>query len=97
MDVRLSKRISTFRGQAAELVVDVFDFANLLDHNWGGQYLLPTGISGQNPVIQRIPLLNVVGFDQAAQRYVYSVNESFGVLQKQGDPYQLQIGVRYEF
>ncbi len=97
VDVRLSKRIGTFRGQAAELVVDVFNFANLLDRDWGGQYLLPQGISNQNPVVQRVPLLNVIGFDQTTRRYVYSVNESFGVLQKQGDPYQIQVGVRYEF
>ncbi len=97
VDVRLSKRVGTFRGQAAELVVDVFKFANLLDRDWGGQYMLPAGISGQNPVIQRVPLLNLIGFDQATQRYLYSVNESFGVLQKQGDPYQIQIGMRYAF
>ena len=70
---------------------------NLLDRDWGGQFLLPAGISNQNPVIQRVPLLNVIGFDQATQRYLYSVNESFGVLQKQGDPYQIQIGMRYVF
>lgn len=97
IDVRLSKRMGTFRGQAAEFVVDVFNFANLLDRDWGGQYLLPQGISNQNPVVQRVPLLNVIGFDQVTQRYLYSVNESFGVLQKQGDPYQIQVGMRYEF
>ncbi|HET8625218.1 MAG TPA: carboxypeptidase-like regulatory domain-containing protein [Gemmatimonadales bacterium] len=97
IDLRLSKRIGTFRGQAAELTVDVFNFANLLDGDWGGQYLLPQGISNQNPVVQRVPLLNVIGFDQTTRRYIYSVNESFGVLQKQGDPYQIQLGVRYAF
>ena len=97
IDVRLSKRIGTFRGQAAELTVDVFNFANLLDRDWGGQYPLPVGISNQNPVVQRVPLLHVIGFDPATERYLYSVNESFGVLQKQGDPYQMQLGMRYEF
>jgi hypothetical protein len=38
-----------------------------------------------------------VGFDQATRRYRYTVNESVGVLRKRGDPYQIQIGVRYEF
>ena len=75
----------------------MFNFLNLLDSDWGGQYLLPTGISTQNPVLQRLPLLNVVGFDQAAQRYRYTVNRNFGVLQKQGDPYTVQLGGRYIF
>jgi hypothetical protein len=79
------------------VTVDVFDFANLLNRHWGSQYVLPVGISNQNPVVQRIPLLNVVGFDQATQRYVYTVNENAGVLQKGGDPYQIQIGGRYAF
>jgi hypothetical protein len=97
VDLRLSKRFATFRAQSAELTVDVFNFLNLLNGDWGGQYLLPAGISTQNPVLQRIPLLNVIGFDQATRRYRYSVNENVGVLQKQGDPYTIQLGVRYGF
>jgi hypothetical protein len=58
---------------------------------------LPVGISNQNPVVQRIPLLNVVGFNQATREYTYTVNENFGVLQKGGNPYQIQLAVRYGF
>lgn len=97
VDVRLGKTLPIVRGQAAELTVDIFNFLNLLDRDWGGQYLLPAGISVQNPVLQRLPLLNVVGFDQATQRYLYTVNENAGVLQKQGDPYLIQLGLRYGF
>jgi hypothetical protein len=42
-------------------------------------------------------LLNVVGFNQATRQYVYTVNENFGVLQKAGNPYQIQLAVRYGF
>ena len=69
--------------------------ANLLNSKWGGQYLLPQGISASNPTTQQLQLLNVVGFDQATQRYRYTVNENVGVLRKQGNPYQIQLGVRY--
>src|SRR5687768_9118376 len=31
------------------------------------------GISTQNPMVQRVPLLNVVGFDQTTQRYISTV------------------------
>lgn len=80
--------------RSAELLIDVYNVGNLLNPRWGAQYLLPAGISSQNPVVNRVPLLRVVGFDAATQRYRYSVNESAGVLPKGGDPYQVQIGVR---
>jgi len=97
IDLRMSKSISTTRGQAAEIGIDVFNVANLLNRAWGAQYTLPVGISNQNPVVQRIPLLNVVGFNQATRQYVYTVNENFGVLQKSGNPYQIQLAARYRF
>ena len=38
---------------------------------------------------------NVVGFNQTTKQHVYTVNENFGVLQKAGNPYQIQLSVRY--
>jgi len=70
---------------------------NLINPEWGAQYLLPTRISSQNPMVNRAPLLRIVGIDHAAQRYVYSVNESAGVLPKTRDPDQLQLGLRVGF
>ena len=80
--------------RSAELLLDVFNVGNLLNRRWGAQYLLPVGISTQNPVVNRVPLLRVVGFDPSARRYRYTVNETAGVLPKGGDPYQLQLGLR---
>jgi hypothetical protein len=97
VDLRLAKRARTRGAQYAEVGLDVFNAANLLNRRWGAEYQLPVGISNQNPVVQRVPLLNVVGFDQATRHYVYTVNENFGVLQKGGSPYQLQLSVRYGF
>jgi len=97
IDARFAKTIRTLRGQSMELGLDVFNVANLLNHNWGAEYDLPVGISNQNPVVQRIPLLNVVGFNQTTRQYVYTVNENFGVLQKAGNPYQMQLALRYLF
>ncbi len=97
IDLRLAKTLRTARGQSAEVGLDVFNFANLLNSAWGAEALLPAGISNQNPVVQRVPLLNVVGFDQATRRYLYTVNENFGVLQRGGTPYQAQLAVRYRF
>jgi len=97
VDVRAAKRFATVGRQGLEVVVDVYNFANLLNSGWGGQFLLPQGISASNPTTQQLPLLNVVGFDQATRRYRYTVNENVGVLRKRGDPYQIQLGVRYGF
>jgi hypothetical protein len=97
VDLRLARAVPTARGQRVELTADVFNAANLLNPRWGAQALLPVGISNQNPVVQRLPLLNVVGFDQATRRYRYTVNENFGVLQRGGDPYAVQLGLRYAF
>ena len=94
-DLRATKGIQTTHGQWLTIGIDVFNVANLLNSNWGAEYQLPVGISNQNPVIQRLPLLNVVGFNQATKQYIYTVNENFGVLQKAGNPYQIQLSVRY--
>ena len=95
VDARVTRTLPRIGGRQAEVVMDVYNVANLLNADWGGQYLLPAGISASNPVTQRLTLLNVVGFDQATRRYKYTVNENVGVLRKQGDPYQIQLGLRY--
>ena len=97
VDVRITKVVPTSHAQALTMALDIFNAANLLNRRWGAEYQLPAGISNQNPVVQRVPLLNVVGFNQATKSYVYTVNENFGVLQKSGNPYQLQLSLRYGF
>ncbi|MFN8670119.1 MAG: TonB-dependent receptor [Gemmatimonadaceae bacterium] len=94
VDARLSRRIGIGGSRYADLLLDVFNLGNLLNRNWGAQYLLPVGISSQNPVVNRVALLRVVGFDQGTQRFKYTVNESAGVLPRVGDPYQLQFAIR---
>ncbi|MSR21610.1 MAG: hypothetical protein EXR91_11670 [Gemmatimonadetes bacterium] len=97
MDVRASVTVPLASTRAVEITADIFNFANLLNSSWGGQALLPQGISASNPISQQLPLLNVVGFDQTTRRYTYTVNESVGVLRKRGDPFQIQLGIRYQF
>jgi hypothetical protein len=97
IDLRATKDVRMAGGQTLAIGLDVFNVASLLNPNWGAEYQLPVGISNQNPVVQRVPLLNVVGFNQATRQYTYSVNENFGVLQKAGMPYQIQLSLRYSF
>jgi hypothetical protein len=86
VDLRLAKGFHLYKKQAITLSVDVFNFANLLNKEWGGSYLL----GNQN-------LLNVTGFDQVKKQYIYSVNQNVGVISRGGTPYQIQLGARYTF
>ena len=83
LDLRLAKSVPSIRGQRAELTVDVFNFANLLNREWGGQWVVPAANQ---------TLLSIAGFDPSTRRYRYAVNENYGVARKQGDPYQIQAG-----
>ncbi|MFY0254575.1 carboxypeptidase regulatory-like domain-containing protein [Chitinophaga sp. 30R24] len=85
-DVRLQKTFKTFKTQGLTFSVDVFNFANLLNKNWGVNY----NLGDQS-------LLTVSGFDQATKQYIYRVNENVGVTNKNGTPYQVQLGARYSF
>ncbi|AMW06635.1 hypothetical protein GEMMAAP_06945 [Gemmatimonas phototrophica] len=88
IDVRLTQKLPAVRGQRALLTLDVFNAASLINHNWGGIRAVP-GASQT--------LLNVIGFDQTSREYRYRVNPNFGRTVKQGNRYQMQLGVRYEF
>lgn len=87
IDLRLSREFQFVGGHPTELIVDVFNFSNLLNDDWGGEYNLGS----------RQTLLDVTGFDPATRRYSYSVNENVGLARKTGDPYRIQIGVRQAF
>jgi hypothetical protein len=87
LDLRLAKSLRIAGRHGAELLVDVFNVERLLNPAWGGRYV----------VARNQFLLNVIGFDQATQRYRYRVNENVGTTRKSGDPYQIQAGVRYTF
>ncbi len=88
VDVRVSQKLPTLRGQRAELTLDVFNAAALINHNWGAVVVVP----GANQT-----LLNVIGFDQTTREYRYRVNPNFGRTVKTGNRYQMQLGVRYQF
>lgn len=70
-----------------ELTADLFNFANLLNKEWG-----VTNNYGRENRIMRI-----TGFDQAAQSYEYSVNSGVANEPINGTPWRLQLGIRYTF
>jgi len=79
-----------------ELSGDIFNVANMFNKSWGvnkslgNQALYGAGI----PATATTPA--VPAFDAAAQRFNYRVNTA-GIANPSGDPFQVQIGLRYNF
>jgi hypothetical protein len=88
-DVRLTKDFKIIKKHKFTFSVDVFNFANLLNKEWGRNFNFNT--------FNTQTLLFVTGFNQVTKEYTYRVNENVGVLQANGTPYQVQIGARYAF
>lgn len=85
-DLRIIKKIKTFKGQYFEISADLFNVANLLDKN-----------KGVNHNLGATTLYTIKSFDPATQTYGYAVNTNAGVSNLSGNPYQFQIGLRYGF
>jgi hypothetical protein len=85
-DIRASKKFNLFQTHAIEVSADIFNFANLLNKEWGVDHSL----SKQN-------LTTIKSFDQARGEYVYQVNPNAGIKGYSGNPYQIQLGLRYSF
>jgi hypothetical protein len=88
VDVRYAQRLPLLRGHGAELTIDIFNFASMLNHQWGGV----RQVAGANQT-----LLRVTGFDAATNSYRYAVNPTFGQSVLFGNRYQIQAGMRYRF
>ncbi|MBE7169156.1 MAG: TonB-dependent receptor [Williamsia sp.] len=94
-DLRVSKRFS-YRRHGLEVSGDLFNAANMFKKTWGvnkslgNQALYAIGI----PATATEPSLPA--FDAVNKRYNYRVNTA-GVPNPSGDPFQVQIGLRYSF
>jgi hypothetical protein len=95
-DVRANKKIRLYKNHSLDLSVDVFNVANLIsrtsgtNQSLGNQSLYALGI----PATSTSPA--VPAFDRTNQRYTYRVNTA-GIVTPSGDPFQLQLGLRYSF
>lgn len=95
-DLRASKKFFLRKTHNIELSADIFNVANLLNKKWGAnkslgnQALYATGVpaSGTDAALPQ--------FDAASKRFNYRVNTA-GIANPSGDPYQVQIGLRYNF
>lgn len=86
-DIRVATRIKTFTSkQFVELSGDLFNVANFLNKKNG---VIET-LGNQN-------LYSIAGFNPATSTYNYNVNANAGVVNPSGNPFQLQLGLRYGF
>jgi hypothetical protein len=85
-DIRLAKSFRIYKTHAIEASVDVFNLANMFKKNWGVGH----NLGKQN-------LYSIKSFDTENERFVYNVNGTTGVSNLNGNPFQVQLGLRYAF
>jgi hypothetical protein len=96
LDARVAFRVPTVRAQRAELTLDIFNFLNLLNQDWG----VVRGVTFP------IDLLELRGWDYANNRGIFRPKNVRLDENRNADPYlvrdpasrwQAQIGMRYTF
>ncbi len=97
VDLRASKRFRFFnKSQYLDLSVDAFNVANLLNRNNGTNLSLGTQALYALGIPASGGSAAVPAFSQATRQFNYRVNAT-GVATPSGDPFQIQIGLRYGF
>ncbi|RXK62764.1 TonB-dependent receptor [Lacibacter luteus] len=85
-DVRLAKSFRLYKTHRLEASADIFNFANMLNKKWGVGH----NLGKQN-------LYSIRNFNAAEQIFNYNVNTAAGVSNLNGNPFQVQLGLRYSF
>ncbi|WP_205514087.1 TonB-dependent receptor [Longitalea arenae] len=88
-DVRVAKKFNVWKKQYIELSGDIFNLENLLNKSWG---------ASKNLGKQNIYSINpTTGFNDVTQNFNYNVNSNIGIINPGGNPWQIQVGIRYGF
>jgi hypothetical protein len=85
-DIRIAKKFKISGKQYLELSGDIFNLGNLLNKKWGVSEVLGTQA-----------IYSITGFNAATNTYNYVVNPNAGIIVPSGNPYQVQVGLRYGF
>jgi hypothetical protein len=95
-DMRISKRFKIHKSQGVELSADIFNLGNLFKKTWGtnkslgSQALYATGVPASGTTAA------LPNFDATNKRFNYRVNTA-GIVTPSGEPYLVQLGLRYSF
>lgn len=96
IDLRVSKKININKKQNLEISADCFNFANLLNKKWGVTETLGTQALYGLGVPASGTTAALPNFDTTNKVFNYRVNNS-GVINPSGNPWQVQLGLRYGF
>ncbi|MGV3706367.1 MAG: carboxypeptidase regulatory-like domain-containing protein [Arcticibacter sp.] len=103
VDLRVSKKFKLYNTHTLEVSGDIFNFANLLNKDWGVNKSLGNqalyALNGKpkveatatTPEVPAVP-----NYDAATRSFNYRVNNA-GIVNPSGNPYQFQLGLRYGF
>jgi hypothetical protein len=94
LEARLTEVIPTGHGRSLELSADLFNVLNFLDGAWG----LNRFTNGDGDGLDRVPLVELVGYDAEHGRGVYQVlAPHFREVDQEGSRWRLRLGTRYVF
>jgi len=85
-DLRLAKTFRIYKSHGLEASIDIFNLANMFKKTWGVGH----NLGKQN-------LYSIKSFDPEAEQFIYNVNTTTGVSNLNGNPFQVQLGLRYAF
>lgn len=96
VDLRLTKKFMITKKQSVEVSGDIFNVGNLIKKKWGvtenlgngALYALGVPAANGNPALPN--------FNTTSKTFNYRVNHS-GVINPSGNPWQVQLGLRYGF
>ncbi len=96
VDLRVSKKINITKRQNIEVSADFFNFANLLSKKWGVTETLGTQALYGLGVPASGATAAIPNYDTTNRQFNYRINNT-GVVNPSGNPWQIQLGLRYGF
>src|SRR5690606_30264589 len=85
-DLHLAKEFKFYKTHGIEASVDIFNVANLFNKDWG---------VGNN--LGKQELYSIMSFGAQKLQYLYNMTSNVGVSTLNGNPFQVQLGLRYSF
>lgn len=96
VDLRVSKKVNITKRQNIEVSADFFNFANLLSKKWGVTETLGTQALYGLGVPAAGTTAAIPNYDTTNRQFNYRINNT-GVVNPSGNPWQIQLGLRYGF